>query len=196
VNRYPLLSALAALAAILPVWTIAQNSTPEAPQTPASIQQFIDEKQRQAESQQPAVEPLMEFPDPASLERLDPDTKNAALQAIREYYAYRISGFQHRRRVFDWQLLSSKIIFVVVVSLVSTGIYFSGIQFHASLRSIPSTKGDVEVRPTAPETGTQIEASLSGVKVSSPVLGVIILVISFLFFYLYLVHIYPIDEIF
>jgi hypothetical protein len=43
---------------------------------------------------------------------------------------------------------------------------------------------------------TEIEASLQGFRVSSPVLGVIILALSFLFFYLYLKYVYPINEIF
>ena len=43
---------------------------------------------------------------------------------------------------------------------------------------------------------TELEASVKGIKVSSPVLGVIILVISLLFFYLYLAFVYPIQEVF
>jgi hypothetical protein len=50
--------------------------------------------------------------------------------------------------------------------------------------------------PTEPESITEFEASAKGIKVSSPVLGVIILVISLAFFYLYLVYVYPISEIF
>jgi hypothetical protein len=40
-----------------------------------------------------------------------------------------------------------------------------------------------------------LDLSTAGLKVSSPVLGVIILVISLAFFYLYLVYVYPISEI-
>jgi hypothetical protein len=43
---------------------------------------------------------------------------------------------------------------------------------------------------------TEIEATLQGLKISSPVLGVIILALSFFFFYLYLKYVYPIHEIF
>jgi hypothetical protein len=45
-------------------------------------------------------------------------------------------------------------------------------------------------------TSTTLEASATGIKLSSPVLGVIILALSLAFFYLYLVHVYPIEEIF
>jgi hypothetical protein len=119
---------------------------------------------------------------------LDPAAKEALRRSLQSYYEYRTSGFEHRRRVFAWQLLSSKIIFVVVISLVAMGIYFSWLQFRAGLRR-EAGSGDEEHRTT-------IEATAKGIKVSSPVLGVIILVISFLFFYLYLVYVYPIAEIF
>jgi hypothetical protein len=49
---------------------------------------------------------------------------------------------------------------------------------------------------TTVQEPTELEISKSGVKVSSPILGVIILVISLAFFYLYLVYVYPIEEIF
>lgn len=45
-----------------------------------------------------------------------------------------------------------------------------------------------------PVSVTKIEASLQGIKVSSPVLGVIILIISLLFFYLYLIFVYPVKD--
>ena len=51
-----------------------------------------------------------------------------------EYYTYRASGLQHRRRVFEWQLASSKLIFVTVLMLVASGIVFAAIQFGAGLK--------------------------------------------------------------
>ncbi len=58
--------------------------------------------------------------------------------------------------------------------LVSCGIVFAAIQ--------PTT--------------TELEISSNGVKVNSPVPGVIILVISLAFFYLYLVYLCPIENVF
>ncbi len=66
--------------------------------------------------------------------------------------------------------------------MVAIGLYFSWMQFHAT-------------RPGAAPVITQLELSQSGLKVSSPVLGVIILVLSLAFFYLYLTHVYPISEL-
>lgn len=113
--------------------------------------------------------------------------EGAAVQreALAAYYQYRIDGYEHRQRVFRWQLLSSRIIFVVVIFLVLIGLYFSWLQFRAAIRSGPAAGAPPE---------TTFEASASGLKVSSPVLGVIILAISLAFFYLYLVHVYPIVD--
>jgi len=43
---------------------------------------------------------------------------------------------------------------------------------------------------------TDLELSTTGVKVSSNILGVVILSLSLAFFYLYLAFVYPIQEIF
>jgi hypothetical protein len=124
-------------------------------------------------------------------ELFDQQTKEKYLAALREYYDYRISGLQHRQRVFGWQLFSSKVIFVVVLVLVFTGIYFAAVQFHTGLgkrAGAEGTSGSNEV--------TEFAATVKGIKVKSPVLGVIILVISLAFFYLYLRYVYPIENIF
>lgn len=123
---------------------------------------------------------------------VDPDILDAAgvksmQSALKGYYDYRVKGFDHRARVFEWQLLSSRIIFVLVILIVVVGLYFSWLQFIAGLRG----NADRE------NMSTTVEATVAGgIKVSSPVLGVIILTLSLIFFYLYLVHIYPVSEVF
>lgn len=130
---------------------------------------------------------LPAVPDGVGLQSLDDDTKKAYFAALKEHYLYRQSGYQHRRKVFDWQLLSSKITFYLVIFLVLCGVYFSGVQFHKSLKE-ENLEKSTEV--------TQLSASAQGITISSPILGVIILIISLLFFYLYLIYVYPIEEIF
>ena len=191
-SRYSFLAIVAFAGALyLAATHNAAQNPPHA--APGSVQQFIEEKERQ--KQEKELQPF-ELPDTTGLEKLDPATREAALQAMREYYDYRTSGFKHRRRVFDWQLLSSKIIFIIVVLLVSAGIYFSGVQFHASMRAASAPKIESGGQPSVAGIDTDIEASFSSIKVKSSVLGVIILVISFLFFYMYLRQVYPIVEIF
>jgi hypothetical protein len=129
--------------------------------------------------QMPAPQP------PGAADLSDPQTQEAYRGALREYYTYLQKGLQHRQRVFAWQHFSSITIFVVVILLVGAGVYFAAVQFHRGLG-----------QEAGGGTATQFEAGPGGLKVSSPVLGVIILVISLVFFYLYLVYVYPIQEIF
>ncbi len=113
------------------------------------------------------------------------ETEAAYQHAWRAYYAYRADGYTHRQRVFVWQDLSTKIIFAVVIFLVLAGVYFAAVQFHVGMR---------EGRLTG-EPG-EVEMSFKGIKVRSPVLGVIVLTISLAFFYLYLIYVYPIQNVF
>lgn len=128
-------------------------------------------------------------PEPPSAIISNPVTLKKYQASLQAYYDYRTSGLEHRRQVFKWQLFSAKLIFGVVVFLVLAGIAFAWLQFKAGLDTTDSG-GEME------KTATEFEASSDGIKVSSPVLGVIILVISLAFFYLYLVHVYPIEDIF
>jgi hypothetical protein len=125
-------------------------------------------------------------PDPSGLSAATAEAYQASLQA---YYTYRRVGYEQRLGVFAWQLLSTKVIFFVVLLLVLAGIVFAAIQFHSGLRR----RGEGEV-PSPQET--ELSLSLREVNVRSPVLGVIILTISLAFFYLYLVHVYPIRNVF
>ncbi len=116
-------------------------------------------------------------------------TRQRYLEALRSYYSYSAFSYRHHERVFKWNHISSVLIFVAVLLLVFTGIYFAAVQFHRG--------GAQSVKSGSPENMTQTEfsANLKGVKISSPILGVVILVISLAFFYLYLIYVYPIIEI-
>jgi hypothetical protein len=151
---------------------------------------------------------------------LDDATKAAYLSALRAQFEYQRTKMEHRANVFAWQLFSNRIIFFTVIILVLSGVYFSGVQFHSSMRanriarelsqakrrklrdadlrkegSKSGQSTDSAVEPEVAQPITELEASLTGIKVSSPVLGVIILALSFLFFYLYIKFVYPIHEI-
>jgi len=130
------------------------------------------------------------MPEAPEIFAADPQVKKEYGEALREYYAYRVTGYQHRKSVFDWQLFSSKFIFVTVLLLVFLGMYFAALQFHLGLKALK--KGTPE------EAGlkTELKATLSSIEVASPVLGVVILSLSLAFFYLYLVYVYPIQESF
>jgi hypothetical protein len=139
----------------------------------------------------------------------DPGMKANYLKAMNGYYDYHTAGYLHRGRVFEWQLLSSKVIFVIVTLLVSSGIYFAALHFHEGRRrgaaqhltaaskavAALAETGNTQV-PASNSEITKLSATAKGIEVSSPVLGVVILVISLAFFYLYLVYVYPITELF
>jgi hypothetical protein len=126
-------------------------------------------------------------PTAVSPELLGDEGTAALRRALTAYYEYRVTGYEHRQRVFAWQLLSSRIIFVLVIFLVLVGVYFSWLQFRLAM------KGGAPFADRPQDT--TFEASTTGFKVSSPVLGVIILALSLAFFYLYLLYVYPINDI-
>lgn len=95
---------------------------------------------------------------------------------------YQLFSLDHRRNVFKWQFYSSIIIFVIVLLIVITGLILSYMHFKRSLNS----KADSE---------TELEIGSTGLKIKTSIIGIIILVISIVFFYLYLVHVYEIKEI-
>lgn len=115
-----------------------------------------------------------------------PETYEGYQEAMRSYYEYRKIGYTHRIKVFEWQYFSSKIIFVVVILLMFSGIYFAAVQFHVGLHH----------KAKEGEEATEFVFSLKGIQVKSPVLGLIVLTISLAFFYLYLVYVYPIVNVF
>ena len=110
----------------------------------------------------------------------DVETQQICWKAYQASLGYFETGLEHRTRVFHWQHLSTRIIFFVVLSLVFAGLFFAWVQF----------------RQGSQDQDHEVEISMQGIKVSSPVLGVIILTLSLAFFYLYLVYVYPIQEIF
>lgn len=113
------------------------------------------------------------------------ETASKYQQSMQAYYDYTIRGFKHRSKVFEWQLFSSKILFVIVILLVFSGIYFAAVQFYAGLKS-----KNIETEDT------KLVLSAKSIEISSPIVGLIILALSLGFFYLYLVYVFPIEEIF
>jgi hypothetical protein len=124
---------------------------------------------------------------PALLE--DPETLAKYHQALRAYYDYRATGLEHRKAVFKWQLFSAKLIFCIVLIVVATGIVLAIMQFRAELQLVREGK-------SVTLSKSELEASSSGIKVSSSIVGIIILTLSLAFFYFYLVYVYPIEDIF
>jgi hypothetical protein len=138
---------------------------------------------------------------PGSVVLSDPVTRQKYLTAMQRYYEYRADGYAYRSRVFEWQLLSSRAIFIVVLLMVAAGMYFAAVQFQTAMvaaRRVAAAEAIAGAPPAGEPAGlaTRFEITAKGLVVNSSVLGVIILTLSIAFFYLYLVYVYPIQNVF
>lgn len=203
-NKIPALAVLALACVLLGVAPGAGQDADSASSPPESAGRIDSQFVETLENQEPVIKGPVAgaataetgadarsdtglMPELIDTDYLDEAGIAAMRQSLKAFYDYKTRGFEHRSRVFEWQLLSSRMIFGLVIAIVAIGLYFSWLQFMAGLREGSG----------ADRTVTTFEASTTGgLKVSSPVLGIIILALSLAFLYLYLVHVYPIEEIF
>lgn len=85
------------------------------------------------------------------------------------------------RKVFEWQFYSTVVLFLVVVALVSFGLYFAYVQFKISSRVVGGPREELTI-------------SAHELVLKSSFLGVVILAFSLAFFFLYLRYVYPISS--
>lgn len=104
---------------------------------------------------------------------------------VRSYADYYVYSLNHRKRVFDWQYVSGIAIFWVVLAILMAGLVLSVAQFILSYKNLK-----VKV-----DTTTEMKLSATELSVKSSVLGIIILTLSIVFFYLYLTIVYPISVV-
>lgn len=141
---------------------------------------------------------------PSTVAQLDAETRSKYQMAMRSYYDYVDRGYAYRTRVFEWQMLSSRLIFGIVLLMVLAGLTFAAIQFYVAMvvamterarvaKQIAS--GEKPAAATTPaELASELDIGSKGITVKSSVLGVIVLALSLAFFYLYLVYVYPLHE--
>ena len=109
----------------------------------------------------------------------------------------------NRKDAFAWQSVSTKVIFMVVIIVVLAGLYLSWMQFNfAHNGPMKITRPSTEAPPIERNPGNQVEArsttievNTSGVKITSSVIGLVILALSIVFFFLYLKFVYPIIDV-
>lgn len=109
----------------------------------------------------------------AALRALAIQTKFAELQL--EYEEKRLA---QRAATFAWQQRSTELIFALVVLIVVSGL---GLSFWHVYR-----------KESAP---TKFTVGEKGVEVSSRLVGVVVFILSLVFFYLYVKTVYPISEV-
>lgn len=126
-----------------------------------------------------------------------------------DYYKF---VYNQRKAIYSWQLLSAKIILAIVIIVVLMGVYLSFLQFKAYARIIEQridqreSRGNVTVATVAasaaqPAPNTEevfsastVELNKEGIKLNSAVIGLIILIISIAFFFLYLRFVFGINN--
>jgi hypothetical protein len=120
------------------------------------------------------------------------EAQQACKEAWKGFFQYARDGYVHRKNVFQKQYWLSYGIFFVAVALVFLGMYFAWVQFSLSMQS----RAKAESGAVMDDLKTELSMSKSEIKVNSPVLGVIILIISLAFFYMYLVFVFPVQDTF
>lgn len=116
-----------------------------------------------------------------------------------QYDFYFTKSLQQRYDTFQWQQESGKIIFWVVIAIVFIALFFAAVQFRITMQQLKKRQAKRAKNLMEDEVekvdAHEVELSMKGVKVNSSVLGVVILVISLAFLYLYLVFVYPINNV-
>lgn len=98
------------------------------------------------------------------------------VERFKAAHQYRIWVYNHHRSTFRLKSIIDVFIFSIVVIVVATGLYLSYLEF---------TKED------KPET--KLSLAKGYIEIDSNVIGLVILVVSLVFFYLYIIHIRPVN---
>ncbi len=117
------------------------------------------------------------------------DYNNVASQYNRCYYAawryvsaakamHDAGSLDHRERAMEWSLLTSRLMFAVVIVITLSGVAM------AWLAIARGEKGE-----------TEFKISREGLEIKSPIVGLIILALSLAFLYLYVSRVFPVSEV-
>jgi len=144
-------------------------------------------------------------------ERLEQQKLLVDLERYRRDAQSSSDDLDSRRRTLNAYSVFDVLIFVLVVAVVSAGLWFSHLQFSVDRRAhdearrmllqLAALQPDDALRPLL---AARLEAlgqkpvntfEAGPIKVSSPVIGLVVLATSLAFFYLYLTHVYKVQEL-
>jgi len=104
-----------------------------------------------------------------------------------KYIEARIANYDHlidmmkvQEAVFEWQHMAGNVILILVVVVVLSGVGFSGLQLYKAV-----TEG-------GPQASSELEVSATKFRVTSSVVGIIVLTLSLAFLYLFIMNVYTI----
>jgi hypothetical protein len=89
------------------------------------------------------------------------------------------------------QSVTDVLIFILVMTLSTGGVYMSYLQFKKTVIDVAGPL-DAEGKPLAPIDASSFKFGLAGVEMSSSIIGLLVLGLSLAFFYLYLDRVYEI----
>jgi hypothetical protein len=92
------------------------------------------------------------------------------------------------------QTVEGVIVFVLVMLMTSAGVYMSYTQFRKGFSQFIPDKGAAPT-PASPDVLTTLKITLTGVEISSSIIGLLVLAVSLAFFFLYLDRVYPIQRL-
>jgi len=139
------------------------------------------------------------YPDSSAINKLKlNDCYNCRFDSIRfekdmKVYDYSIL---HMKRSFTWQFYSGIVIFAMVIIIVSVGLLLSYKQFQLTELQIKSRlKKANEQKPEMENNNINIEISKTGLKINTAVIGLALLFLSLVFFFLYIKYVYNIEVV-
>lgn len=109
-------------------------------------------------------------------------------------FEYKKNALEHRKKSFENNLRESKLIFWIVLSIVAVGILLSIAHFAVGVWVMAQNR-EKSINEGGEAATNTLELSKDSVKITSPVIGLIILILSLAFFYLYLKEVYPIKPL-
>jgi len=110
--------------------------------------------------------------------RLDSEAEYAAA-----YYRYQIRLMDYNVGLFMWHQTAASVILWLACAVVAAGVLFSAIQLGNALRL------------SQPQASTELEVSAQKVRITSSVIGIVVLAMSLMFVYLFVHEIYGIKPI-
>ena len=142
-------------------------------------------------AQQPEGPQETEAPDTKWKHAIEDDAINK-LKGIRQALIDdTIFKLQYTRDVYRWQLISSVLIFVAVLVVVGIGLTLSWMHFRKSFNTPLLGKDKAGSERPAQQSSSEISAPGIKIKITSSVIGLIILGASIVFLFLYLKFVYP-----